>query len=207
MMLGARTAAWSGKVLPYDYELEYATSDGRQWFKTGLYTPTRSDYGKFFSAEFDIIFLSSSGRHLTFSNAMVFFGHNGGLVELPNPIGTSFGSSNVGTKRNVLFKSTQTQDGVEISCSIDGSSQSGTMNNWSAHHHSVFVGTIGTAENPEPSLAISASFGRMNLVGYNGDERRFIPCVKDGRVGFYDEVTKAMFYSETGTDFLEGPRI
>ena len=205
MMLGARTAAWAN-ALPYDYELEYATSDGRQWFKTGLYTPRNVDYGKFFSAEFDIIFRSSSGRHLTFSNSFGFFGHKGSSIELPSPIGT-FGSTNVGTKINVFLKTGQTTNGSEISCSIDGSSRSGAnLSNWPSYHHAVFVGTIGTAENPEPSFAISASFGRTNLVGYNGDERRFIPCVKDGRVGFYDEVTKAMFYSETGTDFLEGPR-
>ena len=31
MMLGARTAAWSGKALPYDAEVEYLESTGTQW--------------------------------------------------------------------------------------------------------------------------------------------------------------------------------
>ena len=35
-MLGARTAAWSGKRLPYDAEVEYLESTGTQWIDTGL---------------------------------------------------------------------------------------------------------------------------------------------------------------------------
>lgn len=206
MMLGARTAAWSGKVLPYDYELEYATSDGRQWFKTGLYAPKNEDYGKFFSAEFDIIFRSSSGRHLTFANSFGFFGHKGMSIEFPFPISYSFGSFSVGTKKRVTLKSTEATDGVFIDSSVDGVIRSDSSKSHFTIRHAVFVGTIGTGENPEPAFAISASFGRMNLIGYDGSERNLIPCVKDGRVGFYDEVTKAMFYSETGTDFLGGPR-
>ena len=35
MMLGARTAAWSGKSLPYKRELAYIESDGSQYIKVG----------------------------------------------------------------------------------------------------------------------------------------------------------------------------
>ena len=35
MMLGARTAAWSGTALPYDAEVEYLESTGTQWIDTG----------------------------------------------------------------------------------------------------------------------------------------------------------------------------
>ena len=35
-MLGARTAAWSGKALPYDAEVEWIESTGRQWIDTGI---------------------------------------------------------------------------------------------------------------------------------------------------------------------------
>ena len=34
MMLGARTAAWSRKALPYDAEVEYLGSTGTQWIDT-----------------------------------------------------------------------------------------------------------------------------------------------------------------------------
>ena len=34
MMLGARTAAWSGKALPYDAEVECLESSGTQWIDT-----------------------------------------------------------------------------------------------------------------------------------------------------------------------------
>ena len=36
MMLGARTAAWSDKQLPYDAEVEYLESTGTQWIDTGI---------------------------------------------------------------------------------------------------------------------------------------------------------------------------
>ena len=36
MMLGARTAAWSGKHLPYDAEIEFLESTGTQWIDTGV---------------------------------------------------------------------------------------------------------------------------------------------------------------------------
>ena len=36
MMLGARTAAWSGKPLPYDAEVEYLESTRTQWIDTGV---------------------------------------------------------------------------------------------------------------------------------------------------------------------------
>ena len=35
-MLGARTAAWSGKPLPYDSEIEYLGSTAMQYFNTGV---------------------------------------------------------------------------------------------------------------------------------------------------------------------------
>lgn len=37
MMLGARTAAWSGKRLPYDAEVEWLEGTGTQYIDTGIY--------------------------------------------------------------------------------------------------------------------------------------------------------------------------
>ena len=36
MLIAARTAAWSGKPLPYDAEVEYLESTGEQWIDTGI---------------------------------------------------------------------------------------------------------------------------------------------------------------------------
>ena len=36
MLVASRTAAWSGKALPYDAELEYLESTGTQWVDTGV---------------------------------------------------------------------------------------------------------------------------------------------------------------------------
>lgn len=35
MIIGARTASWSGKALPYDAEVEFLESTGTQWIDTG----------------------------------------------------------------------------------------------------------------------------------------------------------------------------
>ena len=42
MMLGARTAAWGGKALPYDAEVEWLESNGAQYVNTN-YTPRNID--------------------------------------------------------------------------------------------------------------------------------------------------------------------
>ena len=42
MMLGARTAAWGGKTLPYDAEVEWLESNGEQYVLTN-YTPRNID--------------------------------------------------------------------------------------------------------------------------------------------------------------------
>ena len=44
MMLGARTAAWSGKALPYDAEVEYLESAGTQYVDTGVIIPPDVDF-------------------------------------------------------------------------------------------------------------------------------------------------------------------
>ena len=44
MMLGARTAAWSGKPLPYDAEVEYLESTGTQWIDTGFKANTTTTF-------------------------------------------------------------------------------------------------------------------------------------------------------------------
>ena len=44
MMLGARTAAWSDKALPYDAEVEYLESTGEQWVDTGVIIPPDVDF-------------------------------------------------------------------------------------------------------------------------------------------------------------------
>ena len=44
MMLGARMAAWSGKPLPYDAEVEYLESTGTQWIDTGVIIPPDVDF-------------------------------------------------------------------------------------------------------------------------------------------------------------------
>ena len=41
MMLGARTAAWSGKALPYLRRVAYLESHGTEWLDTGI-IPTKA---------------------------------------------------------------------------------------------------------------------------------------------------------------------
>ena len=62
MMLGARTAAWSGKALPYDAEVEYLATTGGQYINTSIigssatkveitaYSTNTTDYMSLFGA-------------------------------------------------------------------------------------------------------------------------------------------------------------
>lgn len=43
MMLGARTGAWSGKALPYDAEVEYLETTGKEYVDTGLLADNEYD--------------------------------------------------------------------------------------------------------------------------------------------------------------------
>ena len=72
MMLGARTAAWSGKQLPYDAEVEYLESTGTQWIDTGV-TMTND---LFDSAETTITVLptdQTSGTHNFFGDGTSWY--------------------------------------------------------------------------------------------------------------------------------------
>lgn len=72
MMLGARTAAWSGKPLPYDAEVEYLESTGTQYIDTGvlangefdveytIQTPSSAD----FTSQFMVGGARSASQHL-----------------------------------------------------------------------------------------------------------------------------------------------
>ena len=104
MMLGARTAAWSGKALPYDAEVEYLESTGTQWINTGiiadentrvkatlmtLSTGNNNWFGgqvMFISGNVGFVFDSYSVDKLEY-----IFGNSGWLiVDAPNLVGRIF---------------------------------------------------------------------------------------------------------------------
>ena len=68
MMLGARTAAWSGKALPYDAEVEYLEASGTQFIDTLYHCSNRSVF------ECDFMFLGSNGSSTIFGSRVRFNG-------------------------------------------------------------------------------------------------------------------------------------
>ena len=76
-MLGARTAAWSGKALPYDAEVEWLESNGEQYVLTN-YTPRNIDriIAKYVAYQINYngnsIFRSSTGHWNADPNYWIF---------------------------------------------------------------------------------------------------------------------------------------
>ena len=74
MMLGARTAAWRGKHLPYDAEIEYLESTGTQWIDTGV--------NGYLDFDYDIKFLIPTPVSQNYYNS--FFGAWNSIGNKPN---------------------------------------------------------------------------------------------------------------------------
>ena len=60
MMLGARTAAWSGKSLPYDAEVEYLESTRMQWIDTAVLNATKVQFSVWHNTSADIKLFGNS---------------------------------------------------------------------------------------------------------------------------------------------------
>ena len=96
MMLGARTAAWSGKALPYDAEIEFLESTGTQWIDAGVNgyldfdydikflipTPVSPNYYNSFFGAWDSIEGNLRQYLFTNSSAQAFYCGNGKDITL-----------------------------------------------------------------------------------------------------------------------------
>ena len=196
MMLGARTAAWNGRRLPYDAEVEYLESTGTQWIDTGIIATENT------RVKATLMTLSTDnknwfgGQVLPVNNGFVFnsysvdkleycFGSGGWVkVEVPNIVGRIF---------TVDFG----KDGIVI----DGNTVS--IPSYKTFHEqsapiAIFVRIGGVA-------FIKGRLYALQIYQSGVIVRDFI-AVRVGTVGYlYDRVSGQLFGNLGTGDFIIGP--
>ena len=204
MMLGARTAAWSGKQLPYDAEVEYLESTGTQWIDTGV-TMTND---LFDSAETTITVLPTvqpSGTHNFFGDGTAWnngytFGHR---LNYTLQASNGFNATQGPIKFSSTLPKTLTvnKNGFAIDsevASFNGSSlknTSGTLLLFGCRRNGVFFTTT----------PFSGRIYLAKMVSKGVSIFDFIP-VRVGDVGYmYDRVSGQLFGNQGTGEFIIGP--
>ena len=204
MMLGARTAAWSGKSLPYDAEVEYLESTGTQWIDTGV-TMTND---LFDSAETTITVLTmdqTSGTHNFFGDGTSWydgytFGHHSNYtLQASNGFNSTQGP--IKFSRTLPKTLTVNKNGFAIDsevASFYGSSlkhTSGTLLLFGCRRNGVFFTTT----------QFSGRIYLAKMVSNHVPIFDYIP-VRVGMVGYmYDRVSGQLFGNQGTGAFIIGP--
>ena len=203
MMLGARTAAWSGKRLPYDAEVEYLESTGTQWVDTGVIIPPDVDFEFTGSIVSDIINGCIFGETYKFgwgpSNpgyALVTTANGKTYLRYGNSTSTTIGLTGIGlanTFTACLEGNTFKVNGLLV----------GTVDRISSFDRP--VSSMGVfkrkfAEGKDNTFSAI----RINNLKF-GTLFDFIP-VRVGTVGhLYDRVSGQLFGNSGNGDFIIGP--
>ena len=196
MMLGARTAAWSGKSLPYDAEVEYLESTGTQYIDTEIIATENT------RVKATLMTLSTNnknwfgGQVLPVKNGFVFNSYSVDKLEY------CFGSSGwvgVGVPNIVgrIFTVDFGKDGIVI----DGNTVS-TPSYKTFHEQSapiaIFVRVGGTAY-------INGRLYALQIYQNGVLVRDFIP-VRVGDVGYLYDRAYGQLFGNSGTGaFVIGP--
>ena len=206
MMIGARTAAWSGKALPYDAEVEYLESTGTQWIDTGV-TMT---YDLFDSAETTITVMptgKTSDTHNFFGDGTSWY--NGYTFGYYDKYKYKLQASNgfESTQGPVAFSTTRpktltvNKNGFAIDSEVasfhtkSSKSTSGTLILFGCRRNGVFFTTTPFAGRIYSAKMVS------NGVSIFG----FIPVIKDGVGYMYDRVSGQLFGNAGTGAFIVGP--
>ena len=195
MMLGARTAAWSGKRLPYLRRVAYLESHGTEYIDT-LWKPNidvpfsvkfmnlgplaAPGFGNVFGArqastnnEYQVTYYANGSIGLGVRNTGLGFSV-GKVVKIDYN-----GESTVvidETKKKIVSKKTITVD----------------------------VGTVIMFGIRDNGLIAQLQAGRIDYATF-GSERKFIPVLDlSGRPAMYDEVSGLFFYNKNGGEFTWG---
>ena len=193
MMLGARMAAWSGKDLPYDAEVEYLESTGTQWIDTGLLCSGSDEV----VITVYISTVDNSGR-------WIYFGAGGNARVWATSGTCRFGGENqVSIRNKTIFESWNTIVLNETHVVLNGetfNTSLGAFQGTSNLTSLIFRGN----EMPvsvAPSLKIASFSWRRN-----GDlTLDFIP-VRLGNIGYmYDRVSGEFFGNQGTGAFIIGP--
>ena len=208
MMLGARTAAWSGKPLPYDAEVEYLESTGNQWIDTAVQSSDKVQFS---------VWVNEAGRDMKLFGNSYYLGPWADI--------SWFGSAYRSTK---ITQVAQTWDTVTLEKSpklltVSREGNLFTASSWWAASDVGGIATNGTAVplfahiNPygtkygdnvalgwrPPSFHLRISFFKA---WSNGDLIRDLIPVRKGNVGYMYDRVSGQFFGNAGTGaFIIGP--
>ena len=205
MMLGARTAAWSGKALPYDAEVEWLESNGEQYVLTN-YTPRNIDriIAKYviYQANHNgnSIFASKTGFWDAVPNYWVYLKAQEGGYQIWSF--SNFQSTNIPVGYAIVYE-----------CDLD------MLNKKIAVHEEGRVPTyrtIGVGVESENQLPIQLfpkkqkNLARTRIMKFesirNGEKVADIIAVrKDGAGYMYDRVSGQLFGNQGTGAFIIGP--
>ena len=198
MMLGARTAAWSGKALPYDAEVEYLESTGTQWIDTGVEPTQELAFNCSFAFE---------GITLEFGYGNVFGSRYAARKMEYQLTGYENGSIGIGTRNSNLgfysgVKHTVSFDGANT-VNINGVSRSITTSTCAPTTGSIVL--FGIRQNGSVLQLSKAKIYALKFTINSTTLRDFIP-VRKGTVGYiYDRVSGELFGNAGTGDFVIGP--
>ena len=208
MMLGARTGAWSGKALPYDAEMEYLESTGRQWIDTAVQPSDKVQFS---------VWVDTVGRDMKLFGNSYYLGPWADI--------SWFGSAYRSTK---ITQVAQTWDTVTLEKSpklltVSREGDLFTASSWWAASN---VGGIATSGTAVPLFAhinpFGTKYGDNVVLGWsppsfhlrisffkawsNGDLIRDLIPVRKGNVGYmYDRVSGALFGNQGTGALIIGP--
>ena len=184
---------WAGRSAGYK-QVEYIESSGVEYIDTGLkITPTRVFV-------YDIKFASNSDRTLigASANGGNYFGKNANNTYEIGPDASNWINLDATVRRECYFANT----GTSTTLTVEGQSVS-------RYNLSIYDDTFGAIiSSPTYGVMLGgATFYGIRV--YDDDDllRDFIPVVKDGVYGMWDNVTNT-FYGNAGTgSFTGGPEV
>ena len=194
MMLGARTAAWRGKALPYDAEVEYlGTNRDGSYIDTGLSFPA--------TGRIDFKFFWDGDRSVGPQIRCLFFGADDGNAPRVYQQWYSGGRINF-VSRNGLSVSvvSTTWNNVIIESSKSYTKGAGTLS---------FFGKCSSSTGEMPIIKGARGSDRLYYFALFGDDANvvmdIIP-VRVGHVGYlYDRVSGKLFGNSGTGAFIIGP--
>ena len=192
MMLGARTAAWSGKPLPYDAEVEYLESMGTQWIDTG-YVLSASDrivVQAYFQTDDNMgrkLLLGVGNPKLWITSGLCRFnGDNSAMINNLRKLGAWNSIS--------IDKDYCTCNGTAVPMS-EGTFLDNSLSLW----------LFGANADPEALLKTNGRIASCKIYRSSALVRDYIP-VRVGMVGYmYDRVSGQLFGNSGTGAFIIGP--
>lgn len=201
MLVSARTAAWSGKHLPYDAEVEYLESTGTQWIDTGIKTLSSStvevEAASTVFNSLDMMFGSIGEDASSLIRALVYYdsSHGGRIISLQSGM---YGVTNAFIAYDTAFHNyiiTPTKAEVE------GKIFSVTRSDNSLRNFLLFASVIISGT----SYFSHARISRCKIYHSDVIVLDLIP-VRKGNIGYmYDRVSGQLFGNQGTGAFIIGP--